>query len=128
MTSSLVPLDYAYFNCMKNGIWSVKLGGHVALSYSEKHEVTWKPLTLSLYQFFSGCGGLTLAGFQVPIKANLLLPLQLEERKCNKGFTQGPREITNCLLSWAKQTQFGEVNEFITNQNSNTMMRSKINL
>lgn len=131
MISSLVlPSDYAHFNSMKNGILSVKLEGHVALSYSEKiwSDLKATPLTLSVHPFFSGCGGLTLAVFQAPIRGNLLLPPQLDRENITKNSGKDQeRSQTGCCRE-KKRLNLRKSTEFITNQNSNTTMRSKINL
>ena len=58
------------------------------------------------------CGGLALAGRQVPTKAALSLPLLswTGERKYNERLVgqDKDKEITQQLPSWAKQTQIGE--------------------
>ena len=60
------------------------------------------------------CGGLTLAGHQVHTKAALSLTLLswTGERKYNEGLMgrDKDREITQQLLSRARQTRFGEKN------------------
>ena len=76
------------------------------------------------------CGGLTLAGRQVPTKAALSLPLLnwTGERKYNERLMgRGKdREITHQLLSQAKQTRLGEkLVYFITSQKQSRIMRNK---
>ena len=76
------------------------------------------------------CGRLTLAGRQVPTKAALSLPLLswTGERKYNESLMgqDKDREVTQQLLSWAKQTRLGEKINFIYYQsNQNRIMRNK---
>ena len=63
------------------------------------------------FESVCGCGGLTLAGGQVPTKAALSLPLLswTGERKYNARLMGGDkdREITHQLLSRAKQAGLG---------------------
>ena len=69
------------------------------------------PLAIPPHPVLIACGGLTLAGRQVPTKAALSLPLlswtgegKYNERLVSRG---KDREITQQLLSRAKQTRLG---------------------
>ena len=73
----------------------------VALCWAEGHSVAW-------------CGGLTLAGCQVPTKAALSITPLLNwtgERKYNERLVgrDKDREITQQVPSQTKQTRLGEI-------------------
>ena len=72
------------------------------------------------------CGGLTLAGCQVPTKATLSLPSSAGQGRENimKG-SWVDREVTHQLPSRAKQTRLGEISLIYYQSNQSRIMRNK---
>lgn len=70
--------------------------------------------------------GMTLAGYEVPIKAAPSLRPSTEQGRENTmkhSWIQG--ELTHQLLSWAKQTQFWKISLIYCQSNRSRVMRNK---
>jgi len=74
------------------------------------------------------CGGLTLAGSQVPTKATFITPLlnRTGERKYDERLVgqEENREITQQLPSWARQTTLREISLIYYQSNQSRIMRN----